>query len=158
VPELAARVVERVSLEHADLDVAVAFADGFPLVSADPDRLEQVLTNLVENAAKYASPTGIRLEGRSGNDRITISVSDDGPGIPAVDLPKVFEKFYRRDRSRPSGIGLGLWISRGVVEAHGGHLTVTSQSGQGSTFTLTIPVEAPEEEKGLDGSRRWKPA
>jgi signal transduction histidine kinase len=156
--ELTARVVERVALTQPELDVTVGFAETFPEVPVDPDRIEQVLTNLVENAAKYASPTGIRVEGRSGGDRATIAVSDEGPGIPAVDLPHVFEKFFRRDRSRPSGIGLGLWISRGLVEAHGGHLTVSSQQGQGSTFSLTLPLKAPADERnGLDGSQRWKP-
>jgi TrmH family RNA methyltransferase len=158
LPELVERVIARLRVELDELDVALAFSDGFPVVNADPDRLEQVLTNLIENAAKYASPQGIRVEGRAGPDRVTISVTDQGAGIPAVDLPHVFDKFYRRDRSRPSGIGLGLWISRGVVEAHGGHLTVTSQSGQGSTFSMTIPIEAPEDGNRLDGSQRWKPA
>lgn len=158
LPELVARVVERVGGEVPELDVAVAFADGFPAVHADPDRLEQVLTNLIENAAKYASPTGIRVEGRAGPQRVTVSVSDEGEGIPAVDLPRVFDKFYRRDRSRPSGIGLGLWISRGVVEAHGGQLTVSSQPGQGSTFSMALPIEAAEEGNRLDDSQRWRPA
>jgi signal transduction histidine kinase len=158
LPALVARVVERLEVEMPELEVRAAFAEGFPEVDADPDRLEQVLTNLIENAAKYASPTGIRVEGRAGPDRVTLSVSDQGPGIPAVDLPHVFDKFYRRDRSRPSGIGLGLWISRGVVEAHGGQLTVTSLPGQGSTFSLTIPIHAPEDGNRLDGSQRWRPA
>lgn len=162
LPGLVARVVERVGQVHPDAEVAVAFAEGFPRVPADPDRLEQVFTNLVENAVKYASPTGIRVEGRAGDDRVTVSVSDEGPGIPAVDLPRVFERFFRRDQAKPSGTGLGLWISRGLVEAHGGRLGVTSQPGQGSTFTVTLPTVAPGDgvggENGLDGSRRWRPA
>jgi TrmH family RNA methyltransferase len=158
LPVLVERVVERLRAEVDELSVAIAWSEGFPTVNADPDRLEQVFTNLIENAVKYASPIGIRVEGRAGPDRVTVSVSDQGDGIPAVDLPNVFEKFYRRDRSRPSGIGLGLWISRGVVEAHGGQLTVTSQQGQGSTFSLTLPIVAPEDGNGLDGSQRWRPA
>jgi signal transduction histidine kinase len=113
-----------------------------PQVYADPDKIEQVLTNLVENAAKYASPIGMTVSGGRTGDVVWMSVSDRGPGIPAEDLPRVFTKFFRRDHGRPTGTGLGLWISRGLVEAHEGELTATSEVGEGSTFTFTLPADA----------------
>jgi signal transduction histidine kinase len=140
VAELADQVVEKLTLTYADLDCNVHFPDGFPQVYADPDKLEQVLTNLVENAAKYASPLGMKIVGEFDDDQVAVSVSDTGEGIPATDLPKVFKKFFRRDMGKPTGTGLGLWISRGLVEAHGGQLTATSEMGQGSVFRFTLPV------------------
>jgi len=73
---------------------------------------------------------------------VAVAVSDAGSGIPADDLPRVFTKFFRRDHGRPNGTGLGLWISRGLVEAHGGKLTAESVLGSGSTFRFTLPIDA----------------
>jgi signal transduction histidine kinase len=139
---LAATIVSKLELEYPDLDCTLAFADDFPTVYADPDKVEQVLTNLVENAAKYASPTGMRVEGQVSGDAVEVSVHDRGEGIPPSDLPRVFTKFFRRDHGKPTGSGLGLWISRGLVEAHGGRLTASSIEGQGSVFTFTLPTDA----------------
>jgi signal transduction histidine kinase len=138
--ELASAVVEKLTMTYPDLECDLRFADGFPQVYADPDKLEQVLTNLVENAAKYASTTGMSVVGEATEDEIAVAVSDTGEGIPASDLPMVFKKFFRRDMGKPTGTGLGLWISRGLVEAHGGRLTATSVLGQGSVFRFTLPV------------------
>jgi signal transduction histidine kinase len=139
---LVTTVVEKLKLEHEEIEVSIDFADDFPRVYADQDKLEQVLTNLVENAAKYASPKGMRIEGRVDGDEVSVAVSDHGEGIPARDLPRVFTKFFRRDHGKPTGSGLGLWISRGLVEAHGGRLTATSIEGTGSTFRFTLPTDA----------------
>ncbi|HEX4819488.1 MAG TPA: ATP-binding protein [Acidimicrobiales bacterium] len=140
VAELADQVVEKLKLTYTDLDCNVYFPVGFPQVYCDPDKLEQVLTNLVENAAKYASPTGMKVVGEFDDDQVAVTVSDTGEGIPATDLPKVFKKFFRRDMGKPTGTGLGLWISRGLVEAHGGRLTATSEMGHGSVFRFTLPL------------------
>jgi signal transduction histidine kinase len=140
LPELAAQVVEKLTLTYADLECAVSFPEGFPRVYADPDKLEQVLTNLVENAAKYGSTTGMRVDGEVLETGTAVAVTDTGEGIPAADLPKVFKKFFRRDMGKPTGTGLGLWISRGLVEAHGGRLTATSDLGKGSVFRFTLPL------------------
>ncbi|HEX2382509.1 MAG TPA: ATP-binding protein [Acidimicrobiales bacterium] len=137
---LANVVVEKSTMTHADLDCAVTFPDDFPQVLADPDKIEQVLTNLVENAAKYGSAKGMRISGKMLEGAVAVEVSDTGAGIPAADLPRVFDKFFRRDTAKPSGIGLGLWISHGLVEAHGGHLSVESEFGQGSVFRFTLPT------------------
>jgi len=138
--DLAARVVEKLSLAYPGLECAIEFAPGFPKVYADPDKLEQVLTNLVENAAKYASPTGMRMVGEARADAVVVAVHDRGDGIPAPDLARVFRKFFRGDQTRPTGTGLGLWISRGLVEAHGGRLTATSLVGEGSVFRFSLPL------------------
>jgi signal transduction histidine kinase len=142
LPALVATVVEKAALAEADLECAVTLPDDLPPVSADADKLEQVLTNLVENAAKYASPKGIEIGARCGDGFVAVSVRDHGEGIPPSELPRVFRKFYRGGHGRPSGTGLGLWISRGLVEAHGGRLTAESTPGQGSTFTFTLPLAA----------------
>jgi signal transduction histidine kinase len=141
LPDLAGSVVEKVAMGVDDLDCTVTFAEGFPRVYADPDKVEQVLTNLVENAAKYGSPTHMEVRGEAVDGIVAVAVHDTGEGIPADDLPRVFTKFFRRDHGRPNGTGLGLWISRGLVEAHGGELTATSELGHGSTFRFTLPIE-----------------
>jgi signal transduction histidine kinase len=140
VEELAETVVSKLTIAYPDLDCTIEFEEGFPPVLADPDKLEQVLTNLVENAAKYASTQGMRVIGTKGDGTVEVAVSDTGEGIPSTDLPKVFRKFFRGDLGKPSGTGLGLWISRGLVEAHGGRLLAESTIGQGSTFRFWLPL------------------
>jgi K+-sensing histidine kinase KdpD len=142
---LASTVVEKVAMAYPELDCTVDVQAALPEVYADPDKLEQVITNLVENAAKYASPRGMRVAVGVDGDAVRLTVTDRGEGIPDEDLPKLFTKFFRRDHGRPTGTGLGLWISRGLVEAHGGELTATSIMGAGSSFTFTVPTGAFEE-------------
>ena len=143
--DLARSVVGKVALHEADLDATVTFTEGVPEVVADADKLEQVLTNLVENAAKYGSPVGLVVEGAVADDgeAVVVAVTDRGEGIPPEDLPRVFERFFRREEGRPTGTGLGLWITRGLVEAHGGTVEATSTVGEGSTFRVTLPLSAP---------------
>lgn len=113
------------------------------LVSADPYRLGQVLTNLLTNAIKY-SPEGneivVRIARQTGE--ALVSVVDRGVGIPHEALPHLFDRFYRvaEEASRVSGLGLGLYISHRIVEGHGGRIDVESEPGQGSTFTVTLPM------------------
>ncbi|MBA3956263.1 MAG: HAMP domain-containing histidine kinase, partial [Acidimicrobiia bacterium] len=133
-------VVDKVALIEPDLDATVDFPPDLPEVDADADKVEQVLTNLVENAAKYANLKGMMVSGTVLKDTVTVAVADSGEGIPEADLPHVFTKFYRRDQGRPSGSGLGLWISRGLVEAHGGRLEADSVMGEGSVFRFTLPL------------------
>jgi PAS domain S-box-containing protein len=140
LPALTATVLDKVRLEYPDIEATVAWAADFPRVYADPDKMEQVLTNLLENACKYASPQGLGVTGTVRPDEVTVAVLDRGDGIPAEDLPKVFSKFFRREVGRPNGSGLGLWISRGLVESHGGRLVADSIPGEGSSFTFTLPV------------------
>lgn len=143
---LTTSVVEKVGLGIPELDCTVAFPPEVPRVYADPDKVEQVLTNLVENAAKYGSPTAMRVTAEVDGAAVVVAVSDTGEGIPAEDLPRVFTRFFRRDHGRPTGTGLGLWISQGLVEAHGGLLTAASAPGEGSTFRFTLPTDGFERE------------
>jgi two-component system phosphate regulon sensor histidine kinase PhoR len=113
------------------------------LVNANSQRLEQAFTNLLENAIKY-TPAGGRVTARivESDVEVRIEVADTGIGIPAASLPRVFERFYRVDRSRSremGGTGLGLAIVKHVVRAHGGQVDVSSVEGAGSTFTITLP-------------------
>jgi NtrC-family two-component system sensor histidine kinase KinB len=107
----------------------------------DPARLERVVVNLLTNALKYCppdTPIGVRLEAEAGGARV--SVRDQGPGISPGDVARLFEKYYRtRTARRAEGLGLGLYISRLVVEAHGGRIWVDSAPGAGSTFSLWLP-------------------
>ncbi len=145
LPGLTGTVVDKVRLEYPTLEVDATWAEDLPPVWADPDKIEQVLTNLLENACKYASPLGLGVTGEvraRGDDlpEVAVSVADRGDGIPSADLPKVFTKFFRRSEGRPNGSGLGLWISRGLVESHGGRLVAESVTGSGSVFRFTLPV------------------
>jgi two-component system, chemotaxis family, sensor kinase Cph1 len=88
------------------------------------------------------------VSGAVGEGSLSVSVRDTGGGIPVEDLPRVFTKFFRRDHGKPTGTGLGLWISRGLVEAHGGELTAESEPGAGATFRFTLPTDAWEREFG----------
>lgn len=142
---LARSVFDKVVLAYPALDGEVDVDPAVPPVYADPDKLEQVLTNLVENAAKYGDPVGVRVVGRADGDTVRVTVSDRGPGIAPEDLPLVFTKFFRREQGRPTGTGLGLWISRGLVEAHGGRLTASSRPGDGATFCFTLPATSFED-------------
>jgi len=142
--------VERLRLqaERAGLQVALAAPD-LPAVNADPSRLEQVLVNLLHNAIKFTPSGGqvsVRAEPYAPDPArfILFAVQDTGIGIPASDLTRIFERFYKTDRARTSGgTGLGLAIARHLVEAHGGKLWVESEEGRGSTFYFTVPVADP---------------
>lgn len=145
VVELVHAVLDKVRMMEPTLAADVEFPDNCPPVYADPDKIEQVLTNLVENAAKYADPRSMRVTGTVLDGEVTVALADKGEGIPESDLPRVFTKFFRRAETRPTGSGLGLWISRGLVEAHGGRLVVESEVGRGSVFRFSLPIAQPAE-------------
>jgi two-component system, OmpR family, sensor histidine kinase BaeS len=113
-------------------------------VCADPDRLAQVLGNLVDNALRHTPSGGtVALTATRQGDELWLQVTDDGPGIAAEDLPHIFERFYRGDKARTrqtGGSGLGLAIAHSLVSAHKGRLWAESQTGQGATFTLALPL------------------
>jgi two-component system phosphate regulon sensor histidine kinase PhoR len=133
-------------------DKKVTLANELPLlpVRADANRLEQVFANLVDNAIKYGRPNGrVMVGGRIQDDgRREIFVQDDGPGIPAEALDRVFERFYRVDKARSrdqGGTGLGLSIVKHIVQAHGGEVWAKSEVGKGATFFFTLPGDQPVE-------------
>ena len=113
-------------------------------VQADPDRLQQVFANLLDNAVKYGRDGGsVTVGGRTVEEgRVEVSVQDDGPGIPAESLERVFERFYRVDKGRSreqGGTGLGLAIVKHIVQSHGGVVWAKSEPGHGATFFFTLP-------------------
>ena len=117
---------------------------GLPDVTADPVQLELVITNLLENAAKYAPrETPIEAGARVRGDMLDISIADRGPGIPPGDEERIFEKFYRAGSPdhRPGGSGLGLAIAKGIVEAHGGRIHARNRPGGGAEITVSLPVD-----------------
>jgi two-component system phosphate regulon sensor histidine kinase PhoR len=116
------------------------------VVQADRTRLEQILYNLIDNAVKFNRPGGsVKVLSQDDDGHVSVIVEDSGLGISASDLPRIFERLYRGDKSRSrktAGTGLGLAIVKHLVHAHGGDLTVSSEVGHGSRFTFTIPVAA----------------
>ncbi|MCL6587754.1 MAG: cell wall metabolism sensor histidine kinase WalK, partial [Anoxybacillus sp.] len=118
---------------HSDAEVVI-----------DPDRIEQVLTNLIDNALRHTDEHGsVKVMVERNGDSVVIHVQDSGSGIPEDDLPFVFERFYKADKARTrgrSGTGLGLAIAKNIVEAHKGTITVHSKLGEGTTFTFTLPL------------------
>ena len=134
--------------ERAGLSLSVECSSDLPQVNADVPRVEQVLVNLIHNAVKFTPPGGdvvlaadMVSIGEAGQGAVRFAVSDSGEGIPADDVPRIFERFYRVDKSRAGGgTGLGLSISRHLVESHGGEIWAESVEGEGSTFFFTIPI------------------
>jgi len=144
VGAVAARVVNNLKLSYPDLEATVDIGPQLPTIMVDAFKLEQVFANIVENACKYGSPAGIHIAASHnpapGAPEVEISVSDRGEGIAAEDLPHVTEKFFRGGEGKSTGLGLGLWISKEIVEAHGGELVATSVVGTGTTVRFTIPL------------------
>jgi two-component system sensor histidine kinase KdpD len=140
--DLVRETVAAMSLGQDEVSVVAQAPDTVPAVRADRERLKQVLMNLVENAVKY-SPAGGEVDVRAWADNglVLVAVEDQGPGIPREQQGLIFEKFGRANvgGGKP-GSGLGLFIARSIAEAHGGSLMVRSAPGQGSTFTLELPL------------------
>lgn len=144
LPVIANKVVRRLKATASKHDFEVKFHPDFPVVHADPERIEEVITNLVDNAIKYSPHGGkISITGKAERDLIAVTVEDDGLGIPQRDIERIFERFRRGDSSqvqRVRGVGLGLYICRSIVEAHGGQITASSEPGKGSRFTFSLPL------------------
>jgi PAS domain S-box-containing protein len=125
------------------ITVRAEIPSGLPLVSGDRDRLDQVLSNLLGNAFKFTPEGGrVMVRARKVNGSVQITVKDSGQGIPAADLPRIFDRYWRGDRASRDGAGLGLAICKGIVDAHGGKIWVESVLGRGTTFHFTVPCAA----------------
>ncbi len=140
---LAARTARHLQIQTETHRIVADFPSDFPVVDGDPGRLAQVLDNLVSNSIKYSPGGGdIEISGRSLPDEVIIDVVDQGVGIPLDEQPRVFERFFRgvRERhQRTPGAGLGLYLSKAIVEAHGGRIWVESNPGEGTVFSFSIP-------------------
>jgi two-component system, OmpR family, sensor histidine kinase MtrB len=143
-----------------DVGLEVDRSQGLPLVAADPRRLDRVFSNLVKNAIEHTVEGGVRIwVGRRGRD-VVVTVADEGEGIPAEDLPHIFERFYRADVHRArtlGGTGLGLAIALENVNLHRGSIDVQSEVGRGSTFTVTLPAIDPKPEPADDQAAEEQP-
>jgi two-component system NtrC family sensor kinase len=141
------QIVERVlsliqkRLEHGDIDVHTELADDLPVVPIVSDQISQVILNLLINAIE-AMPTGGRLwlktELSEEEDDVLVTVRDSGPGMSAEQVNRLFEPFYT---TKPGGTGLGMAISYGIIERHGGAIDVLSEPGRGTTFVVALPVK-----------------
>jgi len=144
-------VVERLSVRAEEVGVRIeSRLPDFPPIVGDGDRLAQVFTNLIDNAVKHSSEGGVvNLRGEKEDGWISIHFDDAGPGIPPEELSRIFERFYQLDKARPGGrgrgVGLGLAISREIVQAHGGRLVAQSAVGRGSRFTVQLPIIRPDD-------------
>ena len=134
----------RMQAERAQLRLTIDLPADLPSLIVDADRIQQVVTNLVHNAIKFTPPNGyvtITAQRNSADAAVTIKVQDNGVGIAAEDLPRIFERFYKADRARTGGgTGLGLAIAKHIVQAHGGRIWAESVPGKGSTFSFSLPT------------------
>lgn len=140
--EVVGSALERMGAALDGRPVETKLPDDLPLVAFDPVLVQQVLVNLLENAVKYTprgSPVTIAAERKDGV--VEVTVADRGPGIPAGEEERVFEKFHRAEKGRGGGVGLGLTICRGIVVAHGGRIWAKSRDGGGTAFVFTLPIE-----------------
>ncbi len=144
--QLVRDVVDRMANREERARVAVEAPAAALLVFVDAERIERVITNLLSNALKYSpsdSPAVLHLAPQG--DKLVLSVTDRGVGIQAEDIPHLFQRFYRaKTAQRHEGLGLGLYISRLIAEAHGGRVWVESEVNKGSTFHLALPIVKPE--------------
>ncbi|MCS7197802.1 MAG: ATP-binding protein [Candidatus Bipolaricaulota bacterium] len=154
--ELLQKIIAQVqpTLEEKKLSLEPDIADDLPTLAVDPQRIEQVLLNILDNACRYTPPGGtIRLSAYKENAVVHMSVRDEGPGIAPEDLPHIFERFYRGDKSRArfsGGTGLGLAIAKALIEAHGGHIWAENLPDGGACFHFTLPLSSSQQHEFPD--------
>jgi PAS domain S-box-containing protein len=143
LPTEVQRVATRMAERDTTHEILASFPPDFPPVMADHEKLDEVLTNLIENAFKFSPGGGtVTVEGEVVGDEVRITVADEGIGLAERDQERIFERFYRASEqgtAMPPGTGLGLYICRNLVRAHGGRIWVKSKPGKGSRFTFTLP-------------------
>jgi signal transduction histidine kinase len=141
LPVLAKRVAERFSTQNRKHTIVTDFPEKFPVIFADETRVEQVIINLVSNSLKYAPKGEIRISGRTRPEQVIVCVSDEGPGIEAKDLPHIFDRFYRSTKAvkNTKGAGLGLYLARAIVEAHGGRIWADPKPDSGARICFSLP-------------------
>ncbi len=149
LPTVARRVAHRLEPKLDSRTVEIDFPEDFPPILADEERIESVFSNLIDNSIKYSPDKGaIAVSGRVNGDKVNVSIHDQGMGIPAREIDKVFDRFHRADNSltrQSQGAGLGLYICRSIIKAHGGDIWAESKAGEGSCFTFVLPLELADE-------------
>jgi PAS domain S-box-containing protein len=139
---VAERIAKRFQTQSSVHTISVDFPENFPFVMCDETRLEQVLSNLISNGIKYSPQGGeIRITGQVRPTQVIICVSDDGPGVAPEDIPHIFDRFYRSSNAKRTtkGAGLGLYLARAVIEAHGGRIWIDPRPGNGARICFSIP-------------------
>jgi PAS domain S-box-containing protein len=138
---LTRRLAERFQTQSKSHTLAADFPEPFPVILADETRIEQVLSNLISNAIKYSPGGEIRISGEIRPEQVIVTVSDQGAGIDPRDLPHIFDRFYRADKAvrHTKGAGLGLYLARAIVEAHGGRIWVDPQPDKGARICFSLP-------------------
>ena len=141
--ELIREVINRFAIENSAIPISVQLEPDRIEGTWDRLRIDQVITNLVSNALKYGMEKPIAIRASVNGDRVTITVRDEGIGISPENFDRIFERFERvTERSKGEGLGMGLWITKQIVEAHGGTVAVESEPGKGSTFTVQLPLHS----------------
>jgi signal transduction histidine kinase len=147
--QLAGEAVNEVARHSTEHPILIDFPEDFPMINADYKRIQQLFRHLLDNAIKYSPQGGlIIIQGRARQEDVIVSVVDEGIGIAPEDLNRLFDKYFRSRYSQHNqiiGTGLGLPISRSIIEAHGGHMWAESSLGHGSTFYFTLPYNASSE-------------
>ena len=141
LPSLALRVTERFASQSPKHKLVTDFPANFPIIFGDENRLEQVVSNLVSNALKYASEGEIKVGGTALPEQVIVCVSDEGTGIDARDIPHIFDRFYRSTNAvkQTKGAGLGLYLARAIVEAHGGRIWADPKPDSGARICFSLP-------------------
>ncbi|MCP4138808.1 MAG: PAS domain-containing protein [Chloroflexi bacterium] len=142
IQNLATQLADRFASQAGSRQISTNFPEIFPVISADETRIRQVLTNLISNAIKYAPKGEIRISGKARPEQVIICVSDEGPGIDPKDMPHIFDRFYRAAESvnKTKGAGLGLYLARAIVEAHGGRMWVDdAKTSPGARICFSLP-------------------
>jgi K+-sensing histidine kinase KdpD len=134
-------MTQRIEGANPEIEVITDMPDDLPILEIDSTRIAQVLDNFLTNATKYAPGARVFIKTDVEDERVRVEVKDEGPGIPQEYLPHLFERFYRiPDKSAARGTGLGLYICRKIIDAHGGEIGVESIVGEGASFFFTLPV------------------
>jgi len=144
-------MIQRVEGASPEIEVITEMPDDLPILEIDSTRIAQVLDNFLANASKYAPGAKVYIKVDADDERVRVEVQDEGPGITQEHLSHLFERFYRVPiNAATRGTGLGLYISRKIIDAHGGEIGVESIVGEGTSFFFTLPVNTinVEEQEG----------
>jgi PAS domain S-box-containing protein len=146
LPALTEHLVERFRTQSKHHAFVLEFPDKFPVVIADERRISQVISNLLSNAIKYAPKGEIRISGQSRPEQVIVCISDQGPGIDPSDIPFVFDRFYRSQKAvrNTKGAGLGLYLAKSIIEAHGGRIWVDTKPDAGARICFSLPRQPKE--------------
>jgi signal transduction histidine kinase len=141
LPALASRVTGRFAAQSPKHQLITDFPANFPVILGDENRIEQVMSNLVSNALKYAADGKIKISGSARPEQVIVCISDEGPGIEAKDLPHIFDRFYRSTKAvkQTKGAGLGLYLARAIIEAHGGRIWADPKPDSGARICFSLP-------------------